>query len=267
MDPDDPRRVSSVRIGSSHGARVILAGHSHGTALGLTFTSKHQPPRLVPIAGRGATFFALKGSPRKRRYWDGLVARAKNSTVLIVWLGNQHLVRFLLAQGPSFDFHLAQHPDQPHLSGAAIVPEALVRSVIGEPIQPLRGILRRLKARRGCTPVVLGTPPPKGNDERLHKLLGREIDRYLGADAAGIDLDAISLTDRQVRRKLWLVLQDLLEDAAKDAGCAFAPVPAQSMDASGFLKEEYWREDVSHANSLYGDLFWQELTGTVVAAR
>lgn len=95
----------------------------------------------------------------------------------------------------------------------------------------------------------------------LSHLESREFRSYLGARPRDAAPESIPLTPLPVRRKLWLVLQDLMEEAATAAGCRFEPVPGDCMDAAGFLKDEYAADDVSHANALYGDLFWKQLVG------
>lgn len=239
--------------------RYILAGHSHAFALGLPNSPQATAPSLEPIVGIGHKVMGLiGGSPRPSQYWDVLVANAENATVLLSWNGNQHLAKFLFETGSPFDFFLAEDAKAAIGLGVTIVPETLVREALGAYNASLKALLVRLNGVSGCKTMVVGTPPPKGNDQRLRALLNKEQHFVNAARQLGVSLNEVKLTKPLIRRKLWLIVQDLLREAADDAACSFIPAPARAMDADGFLKEELWREDVTHANTSYGDLFWHD---------
>lgn len=238
--------------------RVILAGHSHAVALGLVPSPGRRRPALVPIAARGSDVYGLQGDARRSAYWAMLTRSAPGARVVLVWSGNQHLVRFLLAGEAPFDVCLARHPEEQPQPGVTLVPEALVRAILREPILPLAPLLRDL-ARRGVRPVVVGTPPPLGDDERLRAVLMQEARGLAGGDGADFDPARAPLTDRHLRRRLWRIVQDLLEETAQAAGATFVPSPAAAADPEGFLRLDLMRGDVSHANAAYGDLVWADL--------
>jgi len=252
-------------------SRYILAGASHTVALGMPNSPPSATACLTPIAGHNNRVMGLTGaSPRTSNYWDNywdsLVANAGNATVLLSWNGNQHLARFLLEIVSPFDFYLAAYPNATVDPDATIVPETLVRETLETYNAQLHPMLAKLNNVPGCRTMVLGTPPPKGNDERLRKLLSNERHFVNAAQQLGRTLDKVAFTSAAVRRKLWLLVQELLREAAQKANCEFVPVPSGALDEAGFLREELWAEDATHANTRYGKLFWNTLfpPGSVV---
>jgi hypothetical protein len=102
--------------------------------------------------------------------------------------------------------------------------------------------------------ALLGTPPPKKDNEKLRGLLTREPVFVAIAAAHNATPETIEITDPYVRLKLWYLLQDMFREAAAKFGGVYVPVPAETQDRDGFLREEFWAADVTHANSDYGRL-------------
>ena len=241
--------------------RYILAGHSHAMALGAKFGPADAVSSLDRLPGFSADVLALSGPfPPQEPHWDLLVQSAANSTVFLLWQGNQHLARFLFATGPPFDFFIATQPDRAVHPDAVIVPESAVRDVMRAGFDGLSPLLDRLNAVAGCNPVVVGTPPPKGDDDKLRRLLV-EPHFMREAERQGLSVETAPLISATIRLKLWLVMQEVLYEIANRHGRPFVPVPEEAFDEQGFLKEEFWLPDVTHANLRYGDLMWKHLTG------
>jgi hypothetical protein len=127
-------------------------------------------------------------------------------------------------------------------------------------LEGLRNVIERLKAA-GCEPVLCATPPPKGDNELLRRLITKErpIDFLNLTHSAGIDLQSIELSSPVLRFKLWTLLQALVEELAIAMGCVFVPVPSSTQTAEGFLRPEYWISDITHSNAEYGKLVLEHL--------
>jgi hypothetical protein len=241
----------------------LLAGHSHARALGLPPELSTGKPRIVTIPNVDGAVGLVGLVDRNSEYWDALIDNAGDKTVLLLYGGNQHLARFLLAPDPIFDFYVSDYPEMPVDRSAFLIPETMVRDLLNLTNANLSNTLSRLKKVSGCDPVVLGTPPPKGDDVAIRSLLSKETHFVRAAEMRGIDLNDVPLSPRTLRYKLWLVVQSLLREAADAENCKFVSVPAGAMDEAGFLKKVYWRPDVTHANEAYGALMWKHIQNSV----
>ena len=71
----------------------------------------------------------------------------------------------------------------------------------------------------------------------------------------GLDLDTVALTPESLLLKMWVVIQELMAQAARRTGARFIATPPQTRGADGFLAEPYVRAgDLTHANEDYGRL-------------
>jgi hypothetical protein len=235
-------------------------------ALGVQNSAPDEPIAAFPIDITGGRVLGLAGpSPRSQAYWDAVVQQAEDTTVLLVWNGNQHLSKFLFATEKPFDFYVAGYPELA-IYPVDLIPETQVRDYLARGNGGLKPLLNRLANVPGCEAIVLGTPPPKGNDALVRTFVSREMHFVQIARKMGVSVETIPFTDRLIRWKLWLVIQDLLKETAEAQGCRFLPVPETVMDSEGFLKEELWREDATHANLEYGRVFWDSTLSKVGAS-
>lgn len=240
--------------------RIIIAGHSHTFSLGGLQESPDLQPTLLPIEHESGMVLGFSGAwPRDEAYWTAITEFEGDNLVLLSWQGNQHVAAFLLERGPSFDFLLSSHPDFDVDRGKLIVPEALIRNYFIESIAPLDDILKKLTAFGQNKLVVLGTPPPKGDNEKLATRLNTEGHFKLWTQYYNIDLSEVRLTPPNLRLKLWCVIQDLLEETARKNFVDFVPIPDSVKDEAGFLREEYWNHDVTHANRLFGSVILEDV--------
>lgn len=236
---------------------VIVAGHSHMFAMGAQ--KQYQGPvGLVPFSGTGRDGYFLMEewkTSRSDEYWDALVNLSANRGVLIVFSGNQHYADFLLAAESPFDFMDDKDSDlQPD---AVVVPRRLIRAYFEPTVFQLRSVLGRLQTS-GCRCVgVLGTPPPKADVVKFTDLIRRATFFTRFAQRRGINLHTVNMTPAAILLKMWRVIQDLMEEAARDCGAVFIPVPSEAMDSSGFLDRKFYgytEGDITHANAQYGRL-------------
>jgi len=70
------------------------------------------------------------------------------------------------------------------------------------------------------------------------------------------------ITAPLVRYKLWKLHSKLIEDECKKLNIEFLLAPNKFIDANGFLTEEGYAKDTTHANSLYG----REVISQIIAA-
>lgn len=168
--------------------------------------------------------------------------------------------------GQTLDLLPRNYPDRSVLPGAQIVPEAMIRAQFQTWADELGAMLRDLGRAPGRRHIVVGTPPPLGDDDLVRRRLAREPAFGDGARALGFDLATIGIAAPSVRRKLWFVVQELMAETAAAHGALFAPSPEAAQDGDGLLRVEMSGGDVSHANERYGRLLIGQLVRQLAQA-
>ncbi|WP_139825340.1 hypothetical protein [Mycobacterium conspicuum] len=242
----------------SSASRLILAGESHLAALvgGQIFSG---PLELITgPRGDGTLFLAGGAWPRDMAYWDTLGDLGIGADVGIIWGGNEHNILYFFEAETPFDF-LSAHVRIMNPS-AEIMSRAAIRHSFQElSFNGLGSALKRLMSRGLNRIALVGTPPPKDDNEALRALLKTEEFFVSKAALLGQSVETIPITDPYVRLKLWYLLQDMLAEEARTRGAMFIPVPEEVQDADGFLKREFWASDVSHANEAYGNVVYETI--------
>src|ERR1700730_4047037 len=141
------------------------------------------------------------------------------------------------------------------------MPETAIRAFFEPTFECLHKIAEHLRAAESpCLPVLCGTPPPKGNNERLRDVIANEPHFVNVAEQMKVSLREVELTTPRLRFKLWAVMQIMLQELARERGVPFIPVPTSVQTADGFLAEDYWSEDATHANGAYGRVMLDHLS-------
>jgi hypothetical protein len=231
--------------------KLVLAGHSHVHALGVPGKAAAGGAAIVPVKHPGADIMAVTGT-RDDEYWDAFVATSATHAPAVIWAGNQHYAHFLFRPAPAVDFVLSTSPHLPLDRTAQVVPEEMIRTFFAPSFAPLAQLLDRLKCQSPFTPIVIGTPPPKGDVDRLCANVAKESVLKEIAETRGISVTPAALTDTTVVVKLWRLVQAMLEEAAIASGALFVPVPPSLVSEAGLLSDEHWASDATHANRLYG---------------
>jgi hypothetical protein len=239
----------------------VLAGDSHVFAF-----ASNRPGRtsaeLVPMVNDRVDLFSVEGPfPRDLAYWGDVLRLAEGRTLAVCFQGNQH-AWFLFAPTPRFDFVLASRPDLPLEADAELLPEAMVREFFRPSLAILDGMLGQT-AQGGDRTFVLGTPPPKNNDDLLRTYIADEPGLVSVAAAKGCSIADTPLTAPLTRLKLWSVLQELMAELAHTHGACFIAIPPETQDDLGYLRPEFWEPDVTHANTCYGRLMLGQLLDRV----
>jgi hypothetical protein len=254
--------------------RTIVCGQSHARAVMQAIVA----PQIDGAASPGpmlARRLGLAGLVGRRgtsaeQVLDHAAALAKDRHLALMWRGNQNNRDFLFAAEPLLDFVAAADPDAPVEATAALVPEAAIREHLMPSIEPLDKLLASVERAEGRRRFVLGTPAPLHDGDLLRGRLTAHVEALHPANAArvrgaGDAIDSLPIMPAAIRRKLWLVLQDLMAEAAARHGADFVPVPARSLDQHGCLDPRYSIGDISHATVAYGLLVLQDLAARLEA--
>jgi hypothetical protein len=258
-------RRTALRCGA--GTACVIAGQSHTWALG--------SPRVHPDGGVGIVphpdderFVCLAGpEERDPQYFNEVVALSKVHPIALAWRGNQHYASFMFATTPAFDFALASRPDLPVDEAVVLVPELALRAYFEPSLDHLAGLLKEMREVAGPGVIVVGTPPPRGNLQRLRQALVREPFFVNITAALGCDVSTIALAPELLHLKMWLVMQDMMRTLAETHGMPFCPCPADALTPKGFLREDLWADDMTHANCAYGALMLRDLAALMVSMR
>ncbi|MEB3065326.1 hypothetical protein [[Mycobacterium] zoologicum] len=236
--------------------RLLIVGNSHVNCYGGHLGRSPDDYEMNPIdEGRG--FMRIGGAPANPAYWDAAFELAKTLRVALCFQGNQHTAHFMFLDTP-FDFALASHPGLVVDQGVELVPELQVREVFQRSMNHLGIVLTRMLDNGGPRPIVLGTPPPKGDNEAIRR--GMQLRGEFATELANlrIDPEEARLAPAYLRLKLWLLLQEMMRETADRFAVEFWPVSASAITEDGYLRPEYWSEDATHANSAYGALMLDE---------
>lgn len=108
----------------------------------------------------------------------------------------------------------------------------------------------RIKERSKVPVFHLMTPPPKSNNE----FIASKVKSYRGRLASDV-----GITPPELRFRLWKLEMRVLERFCAELGIALVPPPIESLTQEGFLSEEYYADDATHANRAYGALVLRQL--------
>jgi hypothetical protein len=236
--------------------RLILAGHSHLRAIAGRGIYSESSELVAGPRGDGTLIMVGPGPKRDWSYFETLADLAMGADVGILWNGNEHNALYMFEAETPFDL-LSAHVRKMNPS-AQVMSQAAIRDRFQQTsFDNLDLVLNRL-ATGGLNRIALiGTPPPKGDNEALRALLKTEEFFVSRAALLGHSLDTVPITDPYVRLKLWYLLQDMLAEEARIRGLMFIPVSTEVQDADGFLKREFWASDVTHANEAYGNVMYE----------
>lgn len=246
--------------------QLLIVGNSHVNCYGGHTGRSPEDYEMNPIdEGRG--FMRLGGDPATVGYWDAAVKLTKTFRIAVCWQGNQHIAHFMFLE-KRFDFALASHPGLVVDQGVELVPELQVREVFQPHISYLENVLTRMLNIGGQRPIILGTPPPKSDNEAIRRGMQFHADLFtqLASDLC-LDPEKALLAPAFLRLKLWFLLQQMMRETAERLALEFWPVSASAMTDEGYLRPEYWAEDATHANAAYGALMLDEYEKRLVALR
>lgn len=249
--------------------RLLIIGNSHVNSYGGHQGRSPDDYEMNPIdEARG--FMRIGGDSVNQGYWEAAVKLAKTFPIALCFLGNQHVYHFMFLD-KRFDFAMASHPGLVMDQGVELVPELQVREVFQPSMNHLEMVLKRMLDAGGQPPIVLGTPPPKGDNEAIRRgmqinALHADIFAKMATDL-GVDPEKAQLAPAYLRLKLWFLLQQMMRETAERLAVEFWPVSASAMTEEGFLRPEYWGGDATHANGAYGALMLDEYERRLLALR
>lgn len=117
-------------------------------------------------------------------------------------------------------------------------------------VEPISAVLAPLKDA-GARCIVVSPPPPKDLSDRD---IRERMEIFFLAQVlnSGLQVDDVAFSSSVLMLKLWYEMQRAQRDAAARYGFEFLAPPPCTVDRNGFLRPDYWRPDITHANARYG---------------
>ncbi len=221
--------------------KILIVGHSHIGAL--KNSNQGDDFEFCSLVGpSGVSDFKKK--PISPSDYDALVFSIHGSHYNIFGL-----VRHL----QPFDFYLAEESELPIDDQAELLPMGIVESVFKRHLAGALGSVYSILdyAVKGSTfkAYFLESPPPISSEEHIRK--------HPSSFRAAINNNGVS--SAAFRYKLWRLQAKFVQEHCAALNVKYIPAPRESQDAQGFLREEYWNIDPTHANDAYGALVLNQI--------
>lgn len=213
--------------------KVLVLGSSHVVAVDSALREK--PDAAFTVHNLNSQTPELIRDPTAR---SALAAQFAPIDALCLCLGgNLHNILSLLNDPQPF--HLA--PAEFH---GQLVPKDMMAEHIAAKLANLATLARDLMQVLPAQKTFILNPPPPGGD-------AAHIRKHPGVFAAkiesGVSPDALRLQTYRLQTQIY-------QDHAREIGGVFLPNPAAAVDSRGFLAEDFWAADPTHANAAYGHL-------------
>ena len=244
-------------IEGSSEPRVVAAGHSHILSLlgGLHSSTELQQQPLAIQYSMDRKLWPNIGED----YWQNLQNLPSVETVVICWNGNQHNAQFLLESEPSITVH--QDSGSAGEKKNLVIPLSMFDELWLPDFKALERVMRIVSLTKKV--VLIGTPPPKSENEIRNNLRNDEFFLALLANA-DMKIDHAPITSDGFRFVLWKRIQQNLERISRVVGVPFIHVPPEVFDNGMTLKSEFSAPDASHANHLFGQAMWKATLKRIV---
>lgn len=229
------------KVYGSEKPKVLIAGHSHTFALYSAILDHEEFSNLYGVVTQ-ANF--EKHIQQSDSYWEFVASLSSNQPVAIMWNGNQHNIHFLLDSGLKSNFYgLPINEEFP------FIPISQIRELFKPTFTELQLVLDKFESNSEI--ILLGTPAPK-NQKYLNSQLSKDpyfvdMGRQLGLSPTDLKASSDSL-----RAYMWNLTQEMTAEMAGNMGSRFIPTPGSTFDNSLILNPEYYSEDLTHANELFG---------------
>lgn len=228
--------------------KIVIVGHSHTFAMLSAFENRKDLSKRFAVISQADM---SKHIPVDQSYWNYANSLSKKSRLAIAWNGNQHNILFLLDEKLRFKAQgLNEEFDFPAVSISRL--EKLFEPTFTELSIAIDDFEDKSRL------LFLGTPAPKPKFF-LDGLIRNDDFFTQIAKEKNLRIEELEVTHDEIRVYMWLLTQKLLESRAGSIGASFIPTPHDSYDSNFILVENYWSQDLTHANDLYGALMLDEI--------
>lgn len=174
----------------------------------------------------------------------------KPALVFSVLAGADYLAHAIVQNPRPFDVIIPGEEHLPRIESAEIVPYRLICSIYRHNLLLAFRLLQQVSDSTGAQIFHFCPPAPVGDPDHIKKYPG-ELLRPL--------IEEFGLAPAILRYKLWRLYVNLVRETCTEYGATFVDVPPESVDAAGFLREEFCALDPVHGNAAYGELVIRQM--------
>lgn len=238
---------------------IVLFGDSHSYAVQRAIEKRKGKSLAVPLTvyrllkeKNGGTI----GNLSFEDFLEKIGGLSPEDVVLSMIGGNQHAVLSTIRHPQPFDFHTIEG-DLPPTANVEIVPYRALAETFSIGLQKGDGkILEALRAATRARVVHICSPPPKADNDFIAK-------HHESLFAEG-GIASRGVSPPEFRLKFWKLQVRVLQRICNRIGIEMMVPPARTM-SGGFLSPEYYANDATHANWLYGEKVIREVESRFLA--
>lgn len=231
--------------------KFLVAGHSHTYAMYLAIQND---PRLSEKFAVATQFDFSSHRPQDDAYWEYVSQLSKTQKTFIFWNGNQHNIHFLIESGLEFNAFGLKSRD----SEIAIA-ISRIKELFNPTFEELKKALNLFTVKKNL--FLAGTPAPKSKlflDKRLSNIGTEPFFENIGNEL-GISPRNLRASDDGLRIFMWEITQKMLAETSAEFNIGYFPTPLSTIQNAGILKENFYTEDLTHANEAYGEHILNEI--------
>jgi hypothetical protein len=245
-----------VAYGESPVQRILIVGDSHTNAIkaGLRICLNGDSNGIqVQVLGYAREKQGKITGDMSIKEINALASNLNSSDLLVSAIGgNMHQVVSLVQHPIAFDFFMQDESLYSDTRFKQIIPYSQILDFFNSNLRSKDcERLLQLKQSAKCKVCHLIPPPPKENHEHILK---KPESAFINN---GIMEKGIS--NPYLRLKAWKLQVQALEGICKEMGVDLLKPPSVSVEKGGFLKEEFYANDATHANAKYGHLVLNQL--------
>lgn len=226
---------------------ILVYGHSHTNAVREAVLKRQRKGRPVPI-----TLFRFAKEKNGRtigdisfeNFLERISSLRPDDVVVSMIGGNQHALISTMQHPRPFDFFTPDAGAE-QTEKVEIIPYRAILGASGNTI--LKGSGRQLEQMQKATKARLVhvlPPPPKFDNAHIARRTKIFAERGMAGSA---------ISPPALRLKFWQLQARVLQKWCGKRGIEVIMPPAKAI-SDGFLRPEYWANDITHANARYGEL-------------
>ena len=244
-------KKSDWKLYGSDDPRFLISGHSHTFSIYAALQNSTKHSKNFGIA----TQHNFK-NPKKidLSYWKFVVSQATDKTVLIFWNGNQHNIHFLLDTYEPFNVFKIYEKD----SFSPVISLNQLKALFAPTFLELSEVIQLFPDTKNL--ALVQTPAPKAKAFIESKIQSVEFFLKLASEKK-LKIDELEASSDTIRVGLWNLNNQLLNEISVKFDLPLIPIPADTIDKNGLLKEIFYTDDLTHANELYGLKMLEHLSG------